>query len=149
MHSALRNVLAAAALMVPIGCSTPTAGARPETAMSHPPIDLQDPQAYYRIDSFEIPEAARPELEAAMRRNLEFLRTLPGFRGHVAFEKSGGPSTFNLVTVAAWENREALDAAGKEVRAYYQRIGFDMAGTLQRWGVTMVRAEYQAPARLQ
>jgi hypothetical protein len=69
-----------------------------------------------------------------MRRNLDFFRTLPGFRGHVTFEKSGGPSTFNLVTVAAWENREALDATGKEMRAYYQRIGFDMPATLQRWG---------------
>jgi hypothetical protein len=39
--------------------------------------------------------------------------------------------------------------AGKEVRSYYQRIGFDMAGALKRWGVELVRADYEAPAKLQ
>jgi len=113
-------------------------------------IDLKRyPQLYFRIDSFVVPDAAREEFEAAMQRNMAFIGTLHGFRGHVAFEKRDGDSSFNIVTIASWENREALEHAGKEVRAYYQRIGFDMAGTLKRWGVAIVRADYEAPAQLQ
>ena len=118
--------------------------------MSEFTIDWKrDPHLFFRIDSFIVPDAAREEFEAAMRRNMEFLRTLAGFRGHVVFEKREGDSSYNLVTIAAWENREVVARARDEVRAYYQRIGFDMAATLKRWGVTLVRADYEAPARLQ
>jgi hypothetical protein len=64
-----------------------------------------EPQICFRVDTFVVPETARAELEATLRRNMDFIRTLPGFRGHVAFEKSAGPSTFDLVTVAAWQDR--------------------------------------------
>lgn len=107
------------------------------------------PQQCFRIDSFVVPDEAREEFEARMRENMNFIRTLPGFRGHVAFEKRQGPSSFNVVTIAAWENAEALERAGEQVRAYYRRIGFDMPSALERWGVTMVRADYEAPPRLQ
>lgn len=107
------------------------------------------PQLHFRIDSFVVPDAAREEFEATMQRNMAFIRTLHGFSGHAVFEKKDGDSSFNIVTIAAWENRAAVERAGEEVRAYYQRIGFDMPGTLKRWGVTLVRADYQAPARLQ
>jgi heme-degrading monooxygenase HmoA len=103
----------------------------------------------FRIDSFVVPDAAREEFTAAMHRNLAFIRALEGFRGHLVFEKRAGDAAFNLVTIAAWDNREAIERAGKEVRAHYQRIGFDMPGALKRWGVTMTRADYEAPLALQ
>ncbi len=109
----------------------------------------REPHLYYRIDTFVVPDEARDELEATMRRNMDFIRTLPGFRGHLVFEKGEGSSTFNLVTVAVWESRMALERAGEEVRAYYARIGFDMPRTLERWRVTMMRADCEAPPRLQ
>lgn len=113
-------------------------------------IDLdRDPEPYFRIDSFVVPETARAEFEATMRRNRAFIRTLQGFHGHVAFEKRDGASAFNLVTIAAWESREALERAGADVRAYYQRIGFDMPAALKAWGVELVRADYDAPVDLQ
>lgn len=89
----------------------------------------------FRVDSFSVPDAVREEFEAAMRRNMAFIETLPGFRGHIVFEKTGGPTTFNVVTIAAWESREAHDKAGVEVRSYYQRIGFDLSARLAQWGV--------------
>lgn len=107
------------------------------------------PGQRFRLDSFSIPDAAREGFEVAMKRNLAFIRTLPGFCGHVVFEKRAGDSTFNLVTLAAWESQEALDRAGSEVRAHYTRIGFDMAGTLRRWGVELIRADYEAPPSMQ
>jgi len=127
--------------------STPAAG---RTAVPEFAVDLnRDPQLFFRIDTFTVPASARDEFEAAMHRNMGFIRTLPGFRGHLVFEKREGASPYDIVTVAAWESREAVERAGKEVRAYYQRIGFDMPASLKRWGVTLVRADYEAPGRLQ
>jgi heme-degrading monooxygenase HmoA len=71
-------------------------------------IDLQnEPDLHFRIDSFSVPDAARLEFEEAMHRNMAFIEKLPGFLGHLAFEKAGGPSTFNVVTIAVWGSRPA------------------------------------------
>lgn len=94
-----------------------------------------DPNVRYRIDSFEVPAASRMEFDTAMKRNLSFIQTMPGFRGHMVFEKISGPSTFNVVTLAAWQDQAALDSAGERVRDYYKSIGFDMASVIARWGV--------------
>lgn len=113
-------------------------------------IDIENnPDLYFRIDNFSVPDAARQEFEAAMRRNMAFIKTLPGFLGHVAFEKTGGPTSFNVATIAVWENKEALDKAAVEVRAYYQRIGFDMPSALARWGVKAEVGTFSAPLRMQ
>jgi heme-degrading monooxygenase HmoA len=99
------------------------------------PQPVSNPNFRYRIDAFQVPEATRPEFEAAMQRNWAFLRTLPGFLGHRVLVKSAGPSRFDLVTIATWESEEAADQAGKAVRAYYARIGFDPAVAMEQWGV--------------
>jgi heme oxygenase (mycobilin-producing) len=80
-------------------------------------IDLETkPDLLFRLDNFSVPDEARQEFEQAMRRNLAFIATLPGFLGHVAFEKAGGPTIFNVATIAVWESRQALEAAGAAVR---------------------------------
>jgi heme-degrading monooxygenase HmoA len=103
-----------------------------------------NPNLRFRIDSFVVPEASRPEFETAMRRNLAFIETLPGFLGHVVYERTGGPTSFNLVTVATWENQEALDRAGERVRAHYREIGFDMPAAMARWGVRAELGNFSA-----
>jgi quinol monooxygenase YgiN len=118
--------------------------------MSELAIDpIRSPERCYRIDSFTVPDAAREAFVATMQRNLAFIRTLDGFRGHTVFEKRDGDSSFNLVTIAAWEDRAALERAKDEVRAYLQRSGLDLPGMLRAWGVRLVRADYSAPAGLQ
>jgi heme-degrading monooxygenase HmoA len=113
-------------------------------------IDLQaHPNLQFRIDAFTVPAASRAEFEAAMHRNLAFIQTLPGFINHMVFEKTSGPTTFNIVTVAVWESPEAIAAAGEKVRAYYQSIGFDMQGMLARLGITASLGYYRAPPALQ
>jgi hypothetical protein len=108
-------------------------------------IDLdRDPDRAFRIDAFTVPAAARGEFEAAMRRSLAFLGTLPGFVGHAAFEQAGGPTTFNIVTIAVWESRAALESAGAQVRAYYASIGFDLPAALGRWGARAEQGVYAA-----
>lgn len=113
-------------------------------------IDLQaHPHLQFRIDAFNIPASSRAEFEAAMRRNLAFLEKLPGFLNHIVFEKTTGPTDFNLITIAVWESQEAIAAAGEKVRAYYQSIGFDVQATLARLGITASLGYYNAPPALQ
>ena len=71
-----------------------------------------------------------------MHRNLTFLETLSGFINHVVFEKAGGPTTFDIVTIAVWESPEAIAAAGEKVRTYYHSIGFDLPAMLTRFGIS-------------
>jgi heme-degrading monooxygenase HmoA len=113
-------------------------------------IDLENnPNLSFRIDSFFVPDAARAEFVAQMRRNQAFIETLPGFRGHLVFEKTGGPTTFNVVTIAVWESSAALEKAGVEVRAHYQKVGFDMPAMLARWGVKAEVGNFRAPHEMQ
>ncbi len=118
--------------------------------MSSVTIDPErDPQLVFRIDSFQVPEAARPEFQAAMRRNLAFLHTLPGFRGHLVFAKSGGPTAFDVTTIAVWQDQQAMESAGARVREYYRSIGFDPPSAMAAWGVRGELGNYRAPPELQ
>ena len=113
-------------------------------------IDLEnDPNQCFRVDSFFVPDAARAEFEAQMRQNFAFIVKQPGFRGHVVFEKTSGPGTFNIVTIAVWESSEAIEKAGIAVRAHYQKVGFDMPAMLARWGVKAELGNFNAPREMQ
>ena len=107
-----------------------------------------DPDAHpdlrFRIDVFAVPGSARSEFERAMTRNLAFLRTLPGFRGHEVFEKTAGPGRFDVVTVAAWESQQAMDSASVAVRDYYREIGFDPAPFMAERGIAGEVATFRA-----
>jgi heme oxygenase (mycobilin-producing) len=107
------------------------------------------PDGVYLIDTFTVPQAARPEFEAAMRRNRAFIRGLAGFRGDAVFVRQQGNATFEIATIAAWESPAVIAAARAEVEAFYARIGFDMPAALASWGVTLQRAICSAPADLQ
>ncbi len=100
------------------------------------------PAPAVRLDAFILPEAARAPFLARMEENLAFIRTLPGFQGHVVLEKQAGEGAFDLVTLATWDSPEALEAAGRAVRAHHQQRGLDLPGLLAGWGVQMVRADY-------
>jgi heme-degrading monooxygenase HmoA len=113
-------------------------------------IDLQaQPNLQFRIDAFSVPAAARAEFEAAMHRNLAFIETMPGFVKHMVFEKTNGPTTFDIVTIAVWESQRVIAAASEKVRAHYQSIGFDMPSMLARLGITASLGYYNAPLALQ
>ena len=113
-------------------------------------IDLHThPNLQFRIDAFDIPETSRTEFETLMRRNMDFIQGLPGFVSHMVFEKTSGPTSFNLVTIAVWESADAIAAAGEKVRSYYQSIGFDVATVLARLGIQASLGFYRAPAGLQ
>jgi heme-degrading monooxygenase HmoA len=111
----------------------------------HAPFELAADLSL-RVDSFSVPEAARAEFDAALQRNLAFIQGLPGFRWHVVLRKTGGPTKFDVVTIAAWESRFAHEAAGERVRAHYRQIGFDRDATLSRWGVAAELGDFERSA---
>ncbi|WP_174489009.1 antibiotic biosynthesis monooxygenase [Myxococcus sp. CA040A] len=148
----LRRLATAALASLLVACTASRAArATPEnTSPMKLTIDLeQNPDIQFRIDRFSVPDAARPELEAAIHRSTQFLRTQPGFLGHIVLERRNDTSGYNLMTVAAWESPDALDKAGAEARAYYERIGVDVPAMLSRLGVKMERGNYHAPLALQ
>jgi heme-degrading monooxygenase HmoA len=113
-------------------------------------IDLQaNPNMEVRIDSFSVPAASRAEFEAKLHENIALLQKQPGFEGHTVFEKTSGPTTFNIVTVAVWRSPEAMKNAAEKVREHYRNTGFDMQATIARWGVSASVGSYHAPLSLQ
>ena len=97
----------------------------------------------FRIDCFTVPAAARAEFEAAVKRSMAFLETLEGFRGQVVVEKAGGPTAFDIVTIAAWESEEAVEKAGRAARAYYAGIGFNPSAAMAQWRVRAEMGEFR------
>lgn len=122
------------------------------TANEHPSLYVLDssraPEGVYLVDTFLVPAGVRAEFEAAMRRNRKYIRTLAGFRGDVVLVRKQGEA-FDIATIAVWENEAAIAQARAQVSAFYERIGFDMPGTVARWGVTFQRAICEAPVTLQ
>lgn len=96
----------------------------------------------YRVDKFRVPPAARAEFLARVRSTHELLRTLPGFMQDSVLEQTGGPGTFNFVTIAVWGSAEALDAAREVVTAKHNEIGFDPGEMLARLGIEADVANY-------
>lgn len=97
----------------------------------------------FRVDSLFLPESARGDFEAGVRRNIDFISGLPGYRGHMVFEKTGGPGVFNLMTITAWASREEHERAAAAVTQYYDSIGFDRRATLSKWGGKSEVAEFR------
>ncbi len=107
------------------------------------------PNIQFRVDQFVVPDAAREAFLQATHRNFAFIKTLPGFLGHVVLEKSGGPGRFNLSTIAAWESPEAIVSAVGKVQAYYQSIGFNPPEFMRAHGIEGELANFDAPVALQ
>ena len=103
----------------------------------------------YRINCFTVPAAAGAEFDAAMRRTIQFLATLPGHVHYQVFEKAGGPSAFNVITLATWASRKTHERAAAQVRAHYAAIGFDPAALMARLGITGQLGDFAAPVALQ
>src|SRR5262245_30558245 len=108
-------------------------------------IDLRArPAPEFRIDAFTVPAESRDAFDAAMQRNLAFIKRLPGFLHHMVFEKSDGSTAFNVMTIAVWDGPGAIAAAKLKVRAYYESIGFDMSAEFARLGIAASLGFYRA-----
>lgn len=94
------------------------------------------------IDTFTIPENAREAFIIRMNKNRDLLKTMPGFIEDHAYEKTSGESRFNYVTIATWENEEAITNAKKAINAYYRNENFNLQEFIKQNGITLERALY-------
>lgn len=78
------------------------------------------------IDTFTIPENAREAFIGRMNKNRDLLKTIPGFIEHHAYEKTSDAGRFNYITIAVWENEDAITNAKKAVDAHYEKENFNL-----------------------
>ena len=95
------------------------------------------------IDKFFVPEKAKQEFMERVRINRNFIKTLPGFIEDTAYERTDEHGNLIFITIAVWENEEALKKAKEAVQAEYKKQGFDLAAMFERLNITMDRGIYQ------
>ncbi|RKH09454.1 hypothetical protein D7V97_16465 [Corallococcus sp. CA053C] len=138
-----RMTVAASLLALFTGCATVGPAQKEPPQMISMDV-TKNPGLRVRIDNFTVPDAAREPFEAAMQRNFAFIQTLPGFQGHVVFEKTGGPGSFNIATIAVWESQDAIDKAVAEVGAFYKKNGINMPALLAQHGIKAELGQFRA-----
>jgi steroid delta-isomerase-like uncharacterized protein len=94
------------------------------------------------IDKFFIPAAAKKEFYDRMSINRGFIKKLPGFITDAAYTYTDDNGNLICITVAQWENKEAMNKAREVVQAEYKKQGFDMAEMLKRLNITIDRGIY-------
>lgn len=94
------------------------------------------------IDKFLIPAAAKQEFYERMNINRNFIKNLPGFIEDAGYEYTDAQGNLICVTVALWENHEALAKAKEAVQAEYKKQGFDAAEMLKRLNIVADRGIY-------
>lgn len=96
------------------------------------------------IDKFLIPAPAISEFMDRMTKNRNILHTLPGFVKDNAYTYKDGEGNLICVTVAEWQDHQAIEQAKQTVQAEYQKEGFDMPAMLSRLHITMERGVYSS-----
>jgi steroid delta-isomerase-like uncharacterized protein len=94
------------------------------------------------IDKFFIPAAAKKEFYDRMSINRDFIKKLPGFITDAAYVHTDDNGNLICITVAQWENKEAMNKARETVQAEYKKQGFDMAEMVKRLNITVDRGIY-------
>ena len=95
------------------------------------------------IDKFLVPEKAKQEFMERVNINRNFIKTLPGFIEDAAYERTDEYGNLIFITIAVWENEDALKKAKEAVQAEYKKQGFDPAAMFERLNITMDRGTYQ------
>jgi predicted ester cyclase len=94
------------------------------------------------IDKFLVPAPAIKEFKERVKINRDFIKKLPGFIEDAAYEYTDNDGNLILVTVATWQNQEALNKAKEAVQAEYKKTDFDAPAMFKRLNITMDRGIY-------
>ena len=95
------------------------------------------------IDKFTIPKSAREEFVQRMNLNRNFIKNLPDFIQDTVYERSDENGNIIALTIAVWENEEAIKKAKEAVQKEYKRIGFNPEEMLTRLNILMDREIYK------
>lgn len=96
------------------------------------------------IDKFLVPANAITEFKERTTFNRQFIKTLPGFITDAEYVYTDEQGNLICITVAQWENREALAKAKERVQAKYKEQEFNPAEMFKRLGITADRGIYTA-----
>jgi hypothetical protein len=97
----------------------------------------------YRIDTFNLPEAARAEYERRSLQTIALLRQQPGFVRDLWFEKVAGDGSVNVITMVEWQDEASIRGASQVVRAMHAANGFDAAAFSREAGIVESKAVYE------
>ena len=97
----------------------------------------------YFIDKFFGPAKAKREFIERVSINRNLIKKLPGFVEDSAFERTDENGNFIFMTIAVWENEEAVNKAKQSVQAEYKKQGFNIAEMFERLNITMDRGMYR------
>ncbi len=96
------------------------------------------------IDKFFVPANAEEEFIQRMNYNRKFIKTLPGFIKDDVYEQTGENGNLIIVTIATWENEDAINKAKEAVQAEFKRIGFNPFEFYQRLEIKLERGIYRS-----
>ena len=99
--------------------------------------------AFYRVDKFVVPEAAREEFLLNVLMTHEVLQAQPGFIDHAVLEQVAGPGEFNFVTIAQWESGEVAERVRAVVQAAHKACKLDPQALFERLGIRADMASYR------
>jgi steroid delta-isomerase-like uncharacterized protein len=94
------------------------------------------------IDKFFVPASAKNEFYERVSINRNFIKNLPGFIEDAAYEYTDKDGNLICITVAVWENMQALNKAREAVQAEYKKQGFDTAEFIKRFNIVADRGIY-------
>lgn len=94
------------------------------------------------IDKFFVPAAAIDEFRERTQLNRDLIKKLPGFIEDAAYEYKDNDGNLVCVTVALWQNKEALNNAKEAIQAEYKKQGFDAQAMLKRLNIIADRGIY-------
>jgi len=95
------------------------------------------------VDKFVVPQDIETEFEIRMNFNRGFIKNLQGFINDEVFKTKLNGNTIQYLTIAKWENQEALNNAKQLVQMEYKRIGFDPIAFLKKNLISLERQEYK------
>ena len=98
------------------------------------------------IDKLIVPEKAKQEFIERLDINRNFIKQLPGFIKDAVYERSDGQGSLVYVTIAVWQNEEALKNAKEAVQVEYRKQNFDLQEMLKRLNITIDRGIYKKTA---
>ena len=98
------------------------------------------------IDKLTVPEKAKQEFIERMNINRNFIKQQPGFIGDAVYERSDGQGNLVYVTIAVWQNDDALNNAKEAVQAEYRKQNFNLPEMLKRLNITIDRGIYKKTA---
>jgi heme-degrading monooxygenase HmoA len=100
-------------------------------------------ESVYRIDRFVVPTAAREEFLKNIARVHAVLREQRGFIWDAILESDAGPSEFNIITIAEWENAEVMEPAKAAVMTSHRAANFDPQEMFRRLDIRMELGNYR------